>query len=479
MSSSKFIKIQSQQNANFTASNNRLDFIIPADMGIISPKDCFLQLYYEITTDSPGLVPAQLSWTSEATVKFNNIALIKNADVKSVNKGQIDTCRRVDILRNNLMDIVRSTEQQLSSSYIDANQFTTPLNQQNFSIFQQYNKEGSHYSRNAQNVPIEIRLGDVLDFFNGRTNIGMASTIDLAQYGDMRVHLELNLDKVQAALINISTVFADNNNLLANVAGDAAGQTLTSNTTNTVFQNLAQSPYYVGMPIRLTYDGSVSGNGQTHDTVITNIVYNNNGTLTITWADDLVLAANDALTAMVVTFRPATTATGTFYMAEIVVKQENVKPMGVIEYHQFNTYELNGNGLASYNNIVEIEGEASTAIIIPVNGTNGLQGQLDTLTNWRLYLNNYNLTDREEFSHSSLATDRLVKTLSVLRYPAKNLASPLYGNNTIDLYSSTNQKFITSPLFYTGGRKNLQITATSAGLNNFVLYTSIPKTIKV
>jgi hypothetical protein len=479
MSSSKFIKIQSQQNANFTASNNRLDFIIPADMGIISPKDCFLQLYYEITTDSPGLVPAQLSWTSEATVKFNNIALIKNADVKSVNKGQIDTCRRVDILRNNLMDIVRSTEQQLSSSYIDANQFTTPLNQQNFSIFQQYNKEGSHYSRNAQNVPIEIRLGDVLDFFNGRTNIGMASTIDLAQYGDMRVHLELNLDKVEAALIDISGVFANNNNLLADIAGDAGGQTVTSNTTKTVFQNLAQSPYYVGMPITLTYTSSTAGAGQTHDTVITNIVYNNNGTLTITWADDLVLAANEATTLMAVTFIQATSATGTFYMAELVVKQENVKPAGVIEYHQFNTYELNGNGLASYNNIIEIEGEASTAIIIPVDGTNGLQGKLDTLTNWRLYLNNYNLTDREEYAFSSLATDRLVKALSVLRYPAKNLSTPLYGNNTIALCSANTQKVIASPLFYTGGRKNLQITATSGGLNNYVLYTSIPKTIKV
>jgi hypothetical protein len=473
MSSSKYIKIQSQQNANFTDANNRLDFIVPASAGKVNLRDSFVQLYCEMTSDSAGLAPVTLQWTTEPTVKFNNVALVKNADVKSVNLGHIEAGRRVDVLKNALADITRTSDQVECANYLDASPMMSSVDAQVFSIFQQYNKSGTQYSTQAQNVPIEIRLGDILDFFNN-------GVVDMARMGDMRIHLELNLDKVRGNFYDISAVFANNNNRLLNLAGDPAGQIWNSSTTTCVFTSLKHSPYYVGMPITVTYTSSTLGAGRTFNSVITSIVYNDAGTLNISWANDQAIAANEALTEIVVTYTVPGNASATFYMAELVLKEDNSPPVNAVSFHQFNTYELNGNNLTNYNHVLEIEGDAVAGLILPVDATNGLQAKLDTLTNWRLFLNNINLTDREEFTASSLSTDRLVKTLDTIRHPSRNLNRPLYSTDSpFQMYNANTQMILASPLFPTEGRKNFQITITSNGLNSFIVYTAVPKSFKL
>lgn len=585
MSSSKFIKIQSQQNGNFTASNNRVDFRIPASMGNVSLKDSFVQLYARTSSGVDETIPIMLEWTASPAIKFNNVSLIKDAHWTSANKGMVERCRRVDILRDNMLDITRSTTQVLSNSYMDASQFK-PLNSgDQLSIFQQFSKEGAVSQDNADNVPIEIRCGDFLNSWN------VNGVVPMDKMGDSTLHLELNLDKVRA-VSNVEPVMADyvdseNRNFMDDV-NNTTGAVLNVDTltTKAVYSSIEAVPFYVGMAVNWIYINDQAGGGvrEIKTGKITALTYGDDGKATITLntsvavadtkvlsgmkllargsgnvvdlvddyqntsggdedVDEVVLTPNYAnvndvpfktgnlvkwsvvvagapiqhiqaeITNVVVNANKATITLDTaitiadqeilseqyltliqsgttanpvrvgdlnveYYLAELVVKQENTSsPLKELIYNEFNTYELNGNNITNYNYTLEIEGRASTAIIMFPDAS-GLRSSLPSLTSWRLFLNDQNLTDRNEEQFSALSTERLIRTFDTLRMPVRCLNRANYLNNSSVLYDENNlQTIIFSPLFSTGNRKNLQMVIESGGLNQYVVFTSIPKSL--
>ena len=114
--SEKFSKVQSIQNGDFTAIQNRVDFIIPEAMGIISLRDSFveLQMTPQVSDADPasgaGVYPLNMKWTLDSTAAnpvflhnhFPNVALVRNAYISGERVGQIENVRRTDILRSNL-----------------------------------------------------------------------------------------------------------------------------------------------------------------------------------------------------------------------------------------------------------------------------------------------------------------------------------------------------------------------------------------
>lgn len=574
MSTSKFVKIQSQQNGNFDYPNNRVDFRIPASMGNISLKDSFVQLYARTSSDIDETVPIMLQWTAKPDVKFNNVSLIKDAHWTTANKGMVERCRRVDILRDNVLDITRNTTQVMSNSYMDVSQFTPLTTGEKLSIFQQYTKEGSNSQDNADNVPIEIRCGDFLNSWN------VDGVVPMDKMGDATLHLELNLDKV-SPVSNLEPDFANyvdskNRNLIEDYTA-AANETHDTLTSQATYTSLDSVPFYVGMPINWIYNlagggreirtgkildltladsgklsittnngvamtagqqltdqkvlvrdaGAVtvlvddyqntSGGNENRDEVVltptyaadgdvpfqngdsvkwsyaiagemshllaevTNVVRDGgSGKATITLSKQVQIADGVTMTDQYLTKLTTGNVSVEYYLAELVVKQENTtSPLKTMVFNQFNTYELNGNNITNYNYTLEIEGDAS-AVLVMIPDASGLRSSLSSLTDWRLYLNDQNLTDRSEEPFSALSSERLIRTFDTLRMPVRCLTRANYltsANEMID--EDNNQTIIASPLFFTGGRKNLQMIINSGGLNNYVVFTATPRALEI
>jgi hypothetical protein len=147
-------------------------------------------------------------------------------------------------------------------------------------------------------------------------------------------------------------------------------------------------------------------------------------------------------------------------------------------YTQFDTYELLGNGATGYTNVVEIDGQAENAVIMPLNA-NGLDATL-AVSNFRIACNNVELTDsRSVVPYSPLYYDRFVAAMSKSDYVVNNLQNPRYATDQLELYTADQTQIIAMPLPTTANRKNLQVNINSAGLGNFVLYTAIPRILSL
>ena len=76
--SEKYVKIQSQQNGDFTATNNRVDYLIPSSMGKVSLKDSFIQMYCRVdaveadVASGTGVYMSSLKWNNERIKKDSN-----------------------------------------------------------------------------------------------------------------------------------------------------------------------------------------------------------------------------------------------------------------------------------------------------------------------------------------------------------------------------------------------------------------------
>ena len=390
MSSEKYIKLQSQQNGLFSPSNNRVDFVIPASYGKVSLKDSFIQVYCQMnivdggpTADGEGIYQSSLGWKNAGVNydnHFNNVALIRNAHISSANKGMIESVRRTDVLRQNMSSFRQSQTNVDSNRYMSANSLYNLSNKQKYGLWTDINKTGSVRSVNNLNTPIMIRLGDILDFCN-------VDVIDFAAMGDTRVHLELNLENVEARLIY--PLQLTNAEKMNDIAQPGVATDITQLTTSTKYSNLNQSGYWVGQKLQIT--GEVNGTPATVvSRTITTINQNADGSLTLTFNGSLftLTSTGGGATGITIDNETPSIQTAEFTRMECVLKQmpQSSEVVQNVLYTQFDTYELLGNGATGYTNVVEIDGQAENAVIMPLDA-NGLDATL-SVSNFRIACNN-------------------------------------------------------------------------------------------
>jgi hypothetical protein len=481
--SEQYIKLQSQQNGNFTPTNNRVDFIIPASYGKISLKDSFIQVYCQMNSVSAANAGGQATYMSSLGWKngankydnhFNNVALVRNAHVSSANKGMIESVRRTDILRQNMSSFRQSQTAVDSNRYLSANSLTNLENEQRYGLWNDINKTGSVQSSTNNNTPIQIRLGDILDFCN-------SDVIDMASLGDTRIHLELNLDNVEGQLVYPAQL-ANAQKFIA-IPQPAAALDVTQLSTLAKYSNLNQSGYWVGQELEI--DATVNGTANTiSNGIVKEIIQSADGSLTITFNQTIMTltTTGGGATAIVIDnvepLSPGPTAQFSRMEAVLKVMPAGTETVGSVLYTQFDTYELLGNGATSYTNVVEIDGSAENAIIMPVDA-NGLDAKL-VVGDFRIACNNVELTDsRSVIPYTPLYYDRFVAAMTKSDYVVNNLQNPLFATDEIELYTADKTQIIAMPLFQTQGRKNLQVNINSAGLDNFVLYTAIPRVLEL
>ncbi len=487
-----YVKIQSVQGGEITNTQNLLDFRLPAG-DVYDLHDSFLNLNGNIDTVDSSAVGGDavyctnLQWVTADAAKphFQNVAVIKNANMDCASKGRIENIRRVDVLRQNMATYVDSQKEQLNQSYIDINQLEQPIGKEVYGQFSSFNKVGAVKSAPQNIAPIQIRLSDIMEFCRTRE-------YDTGRAGETRLHFELNRDKLEAvhtmknASVGLGLRIFKNETVQGYV-----GNTITlgqNNTTNVnKVSDLNQMPYYVGQRLLVTAQGGGGAATVTNSPVVISAITwdRATGAYSLTFSTDwgVALGVGENYNTIRVTIADPTSVTYRMNSAELVLRRVN-NPQGVgqINYNTYSTEQVNGNSQTSYTNLFTVEPECSNVVLMFPDGNDGLISVNNDISSWRLRLNNNDLTDRDVDKDSPLAYDRLALTLDNMGYSLRNLnknagksnAAAWTGTYTDALF---NTQLILNPLFQTENVKLLQvnINAGGGGVKAINLYKQLPR----
>tara|TARA_R110001632_G_scaffold134152_2_gene249337 strand:- start:11335 stop:12816 length:1482 start_codon:yes stop_codon:yes gene_type:complete len=487
----RFVKINSNQGGPFNVNQNLLDFHLSPG-SVYNLKDSYISLNCDIqvveneTTSGVGIYPMDLKWVSTSTTsvpKVENVSLVRNATLSCQAKGQIENIRRVDMLKQNLYQYTKSQNEDISQSYLGANQLIDPVNRNQFSIYSDINKTGNIKSRSLTSVPIQIPLADMFEFCR-------ATEFDTARAGMTHIHCELNMDKLQAVQRNLSANWA--NTSIPKVADLTVVGALNQVSTTVKYTNLDASPFYVGMkvviasatPAGTTPPAVIVGNKH----VINSIVWNKaaGGQLDITFATDIgTLVSGQSYTGVTIVNEVVASATFNINFAEIVVK-EVTQPQGfdVIEYSTYSTEETNGGDLLSFQRQFTVEPEAVNLMIMFPSALDDIVSHNPGISSWRLRQNSKDLTDRPLEKSSPLAWDRKNMTLLNLNNgrELENLVQVTGNTSRVDLWKDVYSnpdvtvQTIMSPLTQTTVQKLLQVNITSTTpIKDMILFKQLTR----
>jgi len=488
----KEIKYQSLEGGDFTTAQNRVTFRIPSD-GVYDLSNSYINLNVEIdvvendAVGGQGIYNMDMAWRNSAnpghSIFFNNVCLVRNANMRTANIGQVENIRRLDVLKSLMLCYKTSVEEFFSRGYENANQVALPRGQRKPTIFRNLQKEGVIKSTNNSLAPVKIPLGDIFDF------CFQADELDTGKTGAIDIHLELNIDKVQA-------VFRDPLNAVAvemktfddiNAVGNA-----NEITTKAETQTLAESPYHTGQKLVLTATGN-GGAGNVNTKVVVQGIRRNeaDGTISLAFETDWgVLAGGESYSDIAVATEEPASASLRFNFAEIVLMMlpMSSSPINQIDYSTFSTEETNGNNLTSFQNGYQVEPDCDNVIIAFPTQATDLVSQIEDIQDYRLRLDNEDLTDRNVEFKSPLYYDRINMTLTNMRMRLRNLFENV-GNTFQD--SNTNftaelayLDVIMSPLAQKAQSfdKLLQVNINcqgAEGVRKLILYKHLPRSLSI
>lgn len=502
----KFIKIQSNQS-EFSSTANLCDFHIPAG-DVYELRDSFVNFVFNIdveeteTNSGVGVYNMGLQWVTgdNEKPKFFNSALVRDCRMSAANKGILESIRRVDILSQVKQTYDKSWGEAKSESYLSAAQVPDPMNAQKYSIYRQFEKTGIVKSINNNNVGVQVRLGDLME-------VCEAPEYDTNKTGSTDIHFRLNLDKVQPVLnmpnpnvapaeVKTFKKIPQNTPIVNEITLGAA-----DGSSNLEIRDLRQVPYFVGMKCLLNATDSTGADTKTnHPVTIASIVYdkndnteNSSGTYSLTFEQNWGTArgAGEEYTAISLKLPVAQGEAGStinsssakLVLAELVLKKI-MNPQGLdnLEYHTYDTIQASGNAQTNFHDVQIVHGAADNMLLTFQDGADNLISKNNQLESYQISVDNVPQTDRLVTKNSPLDYDRKFNSFQRLSGGLHNLTEN--AGNTQDYtwattYADTkfNSTIIAAPLPSSPNPKQLQlqINASVGGINQYALFTSIPR----
>ena len=433
------------------------------------------------TVSGVGIYPMDLEWVDNGVnPMLPNVCLVKNGLIRNSQNGMIENIRRIDQLQSILQHFNSSSLEKYSRSDHSVTQMLGQSNAEQYSIYRDINKLGTIKSKQNRIAPVQIPLRDIFDFAH------QATELDTTKTGTMTISLELNIDKldpvqrmesanVEAEVLEFKPVSTE---------GD-----VNTITTEATFTDLNQSFYYVGQKLSMTGTDSGGASVGPSEAVINEIVWNADETLTISfenkWATN---AASVTLSAIKAETEGINSATVSFDFGEITLMKlaKTSSDVREIEYSTFSTDETTNAPQQSYQRLFQVEADCDAVIAaFPVNGS--ISSSDDSVTKYRVRVDNQDLTDRDVEPESPLAYDRTNMTMSQMSLRLKNLetsrAVNTAGESFRDSQSSadTVQMVIMNPVSQTIREKQLQLnlTAASPGVSAVTLFKHRPRQLKL
>ncbi len=482
----KEIKLNSVQGGAFTSSQNRISFEIPND-AVYDLSESHINLNFRIdaeeneTGSGVGIYCVGVNWDNNSNANPPNSALVKNCSIRSARNGNIENIRRSDLISTTIRQFNKTVLQIVGDNYKSFSQQPSNINEQNATIYQNINKVGQLKSEQNTIPPVKIPLSDLFDFCN------QAVEIDTTRTGVMTIECELNVDKLIT-----SEPFREGEWLPEWTEEKWASVTVEgeANSITTTFEvdNLNQSPLWVGKKIKVSATGAGGASPVVAvPAVISSIVWNTNGTMTVEfenkWGD---VGTGESFTNIKIEEETLKSSDLSVDFGELVLKKlaKEKSDFSVIEYSTFSTEQGNGNALEDFQRQYQIEAEADAVVIgffdETLDGINSLQ----ELDNYRLRLNNIDLTDRDVSIPSPLYFDRLNMAMSQMKIQMRNTTlcpSSLQEKNLVGTFDIDESAtiIIASPLNQTTQEKLLQVnikaTQGNGGINNITLFKHLPR----
>jgi hypothetical protein len=486
--SEQYIKLLASQAGPFSTAQNVVDVDLPP--GVYDLSDSFIQVTARVTTTDAGAGTGTGVYSPElvfatSNLHFPNASLVKNCSFSTDGKGQVESIRRCDVLAQMKAAVSRSQRQDASTAYLSANSVADPKSNDHFSPFLDMRKTGNTLS-SLHTVPLPIRLGDLMDSCN-------TPYYDSRRVGTSRFRFELHAPEIIVArqTIPASTAGYSWRNLINIPAAVGAQQTnvfQTQEQTASIrtIPSTAQVPLYVGQKIQIS--GTIGGGPVVGVSVITQLDWDPIlGQYTITIANVATLDRADTQTMTDITIssiiQPAALAV-TFDRVELVARRVaepgSAREMS-LPFRTYATIEDQGvAGATQFQRQYSVAPECD-GVLIAFPGVSTPWSINADIADYRLRLNQQDLTDRNVSIRSPLYYDQLSATFEALDMGARNLrlnsGDCSAATYALSYPAAANQVVVGAPLPQTMTNKYLQVNLALSGndVQQIVLFCAAPR----
>lgn len=389
-SGSKLIRIPARQSAPYTSASSRVNVIVPNNL-IIDMDKSYLEVQLLIRSDDKepttgeGVYNFEIFQDSNVEAQYN-VALVKNCRLSSDQKGILEETQDVNILRNTLNEM-NLTYNEKFDLQVNSLRQTYDRFGQKYNIFADYNGLGASKSG--------YRLGRVPIKMSQLFGLGNIE-LNTSKVGALDIQVELNIPGIEASIIDNSGWELPIENLTA-----ASDVVVLTNKTN----NMSNIPFWVGQKVDVLDNATSVRKG-----LITEISRNvEDGTVSIT-VDGLNPSGSETTCTIkpyIPTGQDIDIEWAGLSMVCTVLEEESIDTSGGINYLSYVTERFNNANADFYNNTFNCPPECVNAIMCFNDGGNGYS--IADLKNYRLVLDNINLTDRPVDFKSPLYYDSLVR----------------------------------------------------------------------
>ncbi len=494
-------KINSVQGGVLTASQNLVDFNIPAGMKVDMSKS-YINLNCEISPGDPaGRVHVLQMLKNNLGNGFNHalapsVSMVKHASLRFDNVGMVEDMRDVNILRtnarvyeNDCADMRSEDFKGINGKKDEHNLFGSP--------FIDFVKEGttaSKYKPHDIRVPLSelFGLGDQI--------------VDTGKYGAGSMHLELELSDVgvyerqgatagtgsgywaltdlrsqtnAGALSSNGSCGARNNATSGDItvaqATDPGGLNGGAQFPMTrLYDSLEESPFYVGQEV------SITGTNMTDaDFHITGISYDSANKLITLTLNTVITLTNGAQPATEVSLTGKDSVGNNsfvFNSAQLVV-YEDTSGQPSPDQIQYKTYSTEVDTTAaqtSYRRLFFLEPECQNVLIMTPRAGSNVLSDLD-VSSYRMRVNGEETTNRPVVAGSPLHYDRIARVLLNQDKTLKNITEmtmDIDGNGYNN--GSHLTRMIAEAVPITASQKQFELEINSgAGATKVYLYKEV------
>jgi hypothetical protein len=434
----KYSKYNSIQGGPFDNINRMIDLEIPEGVQI-NPSQCFIQFVVHLDGTSDVIRNYVPKLQGNVVIPYN-VDLIRNCSLTGDKCGRLEDVRRVNILNHNILELSKGTIEKmcLIDSMYQAKDFN---NGYLFSPFVEFHKDGSVLSKYIDGY-FRIPLSHLF-------SLGAIQLLDTNKTGKLRIHLELEkLQYLQVSHVNLFKSANDESVLKEGVFNNlgAPGAVVV---TSAAYENLQNSPYYVGQKLTFSYqpiddtvpDPEPVGPVLELNATITTISYTSDtGIITITLDTPFPALPVGAVTYSNISceeFGIMEAPTIQVMTCELGIAQYSTVQSSpdVLNYTTFTTEEYSTGGLSKYlNKVFEIESNAINAMLFfNQNNANPLSNNIH-LDNYRMRIDNQDVYDRNintnyltgkltklHLTNDSLHMDSINRTFLNASIPLRNL----------------------------------------------------------
>ena len=418
-----FVRISPQNSANIVQNgvqiNNIVDFIVPSG-GVYDLSKCYISLPLRVkeTTNISNVLIMDNTGATNPGIFIKPEILIKNINVKSDVLGVIEDIKEVGFLRSVLNDYRKDGlhYSRKSSPFGNIDEYGE-VN----SPFRLLRKIGTEISEELT-AECQIPLKDIL-------HLGEQRAYSTAKYGALYISVELDFGKGTNALtpfqaggtagILEDTTYWGKPVIKSGTArnvltfADAAATTLVTTAT---YEDLKQSPFYVGQALVLTAPSLT-----TADKKITAISYASDGSMKLNLTVDSAMGGATGTDATC-SGKNAAGLNINVDVPELVMSTSNIAPPDMFEVLTWNT---EADSSATGLNINKVYQVAPSALSVVVLGKQ-LAGSkyfssFSQLADYRFRVDNKDITDRAVLRKSSIHYGLLRDVFANMGYPLKNL----------------------------------------------------------